>query len=139
MFLNKTENVFNQDFKGFDYQVGDKKFRFKVKDAPSIKETQSDINNFVKKFLDKDNAMSDAAGYHKGLFTAMNADSIANHFYEQGKADAMKTSITNSKNVQMGARGVHEDVKAPNGWSVRSVDSGGSDSKLKIKKFKHIK
>ena len=139
VFLNKTENVFNQDFKGFDYQVGDKKFRFKVKDAPSIKETQSDINNFVKKFLDKDNAMSDAAGYHKGLFTAMNADSIANHFYEQGKADAMKTSITNSKNVQMGARGVHEDVKAPNGWSVRSVNSGGSDSKLKIKSFRNIK
>ena len=139
VFLNKTENVFNQDFKGFDYQVGEKKFRFKVKDAPSVKETQSDINNFVKKFLDKDNEMSDAAGYHKGLFTAMNADSIANHFYEQGKADAMKTSITNSKNVQMGARGVHEDVKAPNGWSVRSVDSGGSDSKLRIKKFKHIK
>lgn len=138
-FLNKTEGVFNNDFKGFDYQVGDKKFRFKVKDAPTIKETQSDINNFVKKFLDKDNQMSDAAGYHKGLFTAMNADSIANHFYEQGKADAIKTSMSNSKNVQMGARGVHEDVKTSNGWSVRSVDSGGSDSKLKIKTFKHIK
>ena len=138
-FLKKTENVFNNDFKGFDYQVGDKKFRFKVKDAPTIKETQSDINNFVKKFLDKDNQMSDAAGYHKGLFTAMNADSIANHFYEQGKADAMKTSMSNSKNVQMGARGVHEDVKTSNGWAVRSVDSGGSDSKLKIKTFKHIK
>jgi len=138
-FLKKTESVFNDDFKGFDYQVGDKKFRFKVKDAPTIKETQSDINNFVKKFLDKDNQMSDAAGYHKGLFTAMNADSIANHFYEQGKADAMKTSISNSKNVQMGARGVHEDVKAPNGWSVRSVNSGGSDSKLKIKSFRNIK
>ena len=138
-FLNKTEGVFNSDFKGFDYQVGDKKFRFKVKDAPTIKETQSDINNFVKKFLDKDNQMSDAAGYHKGLFTAMNADSIANHFYEQGKADAMKTSMSNSKNVQMGARGVHEDVKTSNGWAVRSVDSGGSDSKLKIKTFKHIK
>ena len=138
-FLNKTEGVFNNDFKGFDYQVGDKKFRFKVKDAPTIKETQSDINNFVKKFLDKDNQMSDAAGYHKGLFTAMNADSIANHFYEQGKADAMKTSMSNSKNVQMGARGVHEDVKTSNGWAVRSVDSGGSDSKLKIKTFKHIK
>ena len=138
-FLKKTESVFNNDFKGFDYQVGDKKFRFKVKDAPSIKETQSDINNFVKKFLDKDNQMSDAAGYHKGLFTAMNADSIANHFYEQGKADAMKDSMSNSKNVQMGARGVHEAVKAPNGWAVRSVDSGGSGSKLKIKNFKHIK
>jgi hypothetical protein len=138
-FLKKTDSVFNNDFKGFDYQVGDKKFRFKVKDAPTIKETQSDINNFVKKFLDKDNQMSDAAGYHKGLFTAMNADSIANHFYEQGKADAMKTSMSNSKNVQMGARGVHEDVKTSNGWAVRSVDSGGSDSKLKIKTFKHIK
>jgi len=138
-FLNKTEGVFNNDFKGFDYQVGDKKFRFKVKDAPTVKETQSDINNFVKKFLDKDNQMSDAAGYHKGLFTAMNADSIANHFYEQGKADAMKTSMSNSKNVQMGARSVHEDVKTSNGWAVRSVDSGGSDSKLKIKTFKHIK
>ena len=138
-FLKKTESVFNDDFKGSDYQVGDKKFRFKVKDAPTIKETQSDINNFVKKFLDKDNQMSDAAGYHKGLFTAMNADSIANHFYEQGKADAMKTSMSNSKNIQMGARGVHEDVKTSNGWAVRSVDSGGSDSKLKIKTFKHIK
>ena len=138
-FLNKTESVFNDDFKGFDYQVGDKKFRFKVKDAPTIKETQSDINNFVKKFLDKDNQMSDAAGYHKGLFTAMNADSIANHFYEQGKADAMKTSMSNSKNIQMGARGVHEDVKTSNGWAVRSVDSGGSGSKLRIKTFKHIK
>ena len=138
-FLRETEGVFNNDFKGFDYQVGDKKFRFKVKDAPTIKETQSDISNFVKKFLDKDNQMSDAAGYHKGLFTAMNADSIASHFYEQGKADAMETSISNSKNVQMGARGVHEDVKTSNGWAVRSVDSGGSDSKLKIKTFKHIK
>ena len=138
-FLNKTEGVFNNDFKGFDYQVGDKKFRFKVKDAPTVKETQSDINNFVKKFLDKDNQMSDAAGYHKGLFTAMNADSIASHFYEQGKADAMKTSMSNSKNVQMGARSVHEDVKTSNGWAVRSVDSGGSDSKLRIKTFKHIK
>ena len=138
-FLKKTESVFNNDFKGFDYQVGDKKFRFKVKDAPTVKETQSDINNFVKKFLDKDNQMSDAAGYHKGLFTAMNADSIANHFYEQGKADAMKTSMSNSKNIQMGARGVHEDVKTSNGWAVRSVDSGGSGSKLRIKTFKHIK
>ena len=138
-FLRETEGVFNNDFKGFDYQVGDKKFRFKVKDAPTIKETQSDISNFVKKFLDKDNQMSDAAGYHKGLFTAMNADSIASHFYEQGKADAMEKSISNSKNVQMGARGVHEDVKTSNGWAVRSVDSGGSDSKLKIKTFKHIK
>tara|TARA_B110000977_G_scaffold42208_1_gene56984 strand:+ start:498 stop:1736 length:1239 start_codon:yes stop_codon:yes gene_type:complete len=139
VFLNKTDKVFNDDFKGFDYQVGDKKYRFKVKDAPKVKETQSDINNFVKKFLNENNEMSDAKGYHKGIFTAMNADSIANHFYEQGKADAMKTSISKSKNVQMGARGVHNEVKAPGGWGLRAVDSGDSGSKLKIKSFKHIK
>jgi hypothetical protein len=139
VFLNKTDKVFNEDFKGFDYQVGDKKYRFKVKDAPKVKETQSDINNFIKKFLNENNEMSDAKGYHKGIFTAMNADSIANHFYEQGKADAMKNSISKSKNVQMGARGVHNEVKAPGGWGLRAVDSGDSGSKLKIKSFKHIK
>ena len=138
VFLNKTSNVFGDDFKGFDYQVGDKKYRFKVKDANSIKENQSDINNFVKKFLNEKNEMSDAKGYHKGLFTAMNADSIANHFYEQGKADAMKDSMAKSKNVQMGARGVHQEVKTANGFTVRSVDSGSADSKLRIKTFKHI-
>ena len=139
VFLNKTSNVFGDDFKGFDYQVGDKKYRFKVKDANSIKENQSDINNFVKKFLNEKNEMSDAKGYHKGLFTAMNADSIANHFYEQGKADAMKDSMAKSKNVQMGARGVHQEVKTANGFTVRSVDSGSADSKLRIKTFKHLK
>ncbi len=139
VFLNKTSNVFGDDFKGFDYQVGDKKYRFKVKDASSVKENQSDINNFVKKFLNEKNEMSDAKGYHKGLFTAMNADSIANHFYEQGKADAMKDSMAKSKNVQMGARGVHQEVKTANGFTVRSVDSGSADSKLQIKTFKHLK
>lgn len=139
VFLNKTSNVFGDDFKGFDYQVGDKKYRFKVKDASSVKENQSDINNFVKKFLNEKNEMSDAKGYHKGLFTAMNADSIANHFYEQGKADAMKDSMAKSKNVQMGARGVHQEVKTANGFTVRSVDSGSADSKLRIKTFKHLK
>ena len=139
VFLNITSNVFGDDFKGFDYQVGDKKYRFKVKDANSVKENQSDINNFVKKFLNEKNEMSDAKGYHKGLFTAMNADSIANHFYEQGKADAMKDSMAKSKNVQMGARGVHQEVKTANGFTVRSVDSGSADSKLRIKTFKHLK
>ena len=80
-FLNKTEKLFNNDFKGFDYSVGDKKFRFKVKDVQGVKNTQSDINNFIKKFLNEKNEMSDASGYHKSLFTAMNADAIASHFY----------------------------------------------------------
>ncbi len=85
-FKLKTDNIFNQNFKGFDYNVGDKRYRFNVKNANEVKETQSDINNFVKKFLNKNNEMEDAAGYHKSLFTAMNADAIAKHFYEQGKA-----------------------------------------------------
>ena len=139
-FLDKTGKLFNENFKGFDYSVGDKKYRFKVKDAETVKNNQSDINNFIKKFLNEDGVMSDAQGYHKSLFTAMNADSVAQHFYEQGKSDAMKESVSNSKNIKMGARGVHENVKPNNGgWSVRSVDSGSSDSKLKIKSFKHLK
>ena len=97
-FVNKTNNLFNDKFKGFEYNIGEKKFRFNVKDSAKVKETQSDINNFIKKFLTKENTMKDAAGYHKGLFTAMNPDQVANHFYEQGKADALKESIAKSKN-----------------------------------------
>jgi hypothetical protein len=133
-FLQKTDSVFNQDFKGFDYSVGDKKYRFKVKDPNGVKENQSNINNFVKKFLNDKNEMVDAKGYHKSLFTAMNADAIANHFYEQGKADAIKDSIARSKNVDMNPRGSHEKVTASNGWTVRSVTEGSvSGSRLKIK------
>ena len=94
-FLKKTEDVFNEDFKGFDYQVGDKKFRFQVKDVDKVKLNQSDLSNFVQKFANKDNtSLDDASGYHKSLFTAMNADTIAKHFYEQGKADAIKETIS---------------------------------------------
>ena len=132
VFLNQTNNVFSNDFKGFDYQVGDKKYRFNVKNASEIKETQSDINNFVKKFLNDKNEMSDAKGYHKSLFTAMNADKIAQHFYEQGKADAMKESMARTKNVNMDARGVHEKVTSSSGWTVRAIN-GQDTSKLKIK------
>ena len=132
VFLNQTNNVFSNDFKGFDYQVGDKKYRFNVKNAGEIKETQSDINNFVKKFLNDKNEMSDAKGYHKSLFTAMNADKIAQHFYEQGKADAMKDSMARTKNVNMDARGVHEKVTSSSGWTVRAIN-GQDTSKLKIK------
>ena len=132
VFKNRTEKLFSKDFKGFDYSVGDKRFRFNVKDTERVKTTQSDINNFVKKFLNDKNEMSDAAGYHKSLFTAMNADKIASHFYEQGKADAMKDSISKAKNIDMNPRGAHEEVNTPNGWTVRSI-GGQSTSKLKIK------
>jgi len=103
-FKLKTQQVFNDKFKGFEYNVGDKRYRFNVKNANEVKETQGDINNFVKKFLNENNEMSDAKGYHKSLFTAMNPDAIANHFYEQGKADAMKNSVAKAKNVNMDPR-----------------------------------
>jgi len=134
IFKNKTENVFNNEFKGFEYNVGDKRFRFNVKDANKIKETQSDINNFVKKFLNKDNKMEDAAGYHKGLFTAMNADQIANHFYEQGKADALKDSIAKSKNVSMDPRQAHNENVNTSGYKVRALNNDDSGFKFKIKR-----
>jgi len=135
IFLHQTDSVFNNEFKGFDYSVGDKKYRFKVKDTTEIKNTQSDINNFVKKFLNDKNEMVDAKGYHKSLFTAMNADAVANHFYEQGKADAMKSSIAKSKNVDMDPRGTHEKVTTANGWTIRAVPGNSvNGSKLKIKK-----
>ena len=104
-FLNKTNKVFNNSFKGFEYKVGDKKYRFNINDVNKTKETQSDINNFVGKFLDKKTQlMSDANGYHKSLFTAMNADAIADHFYQQGKADAVKETMAKAKNVDMSSR-----------------------------------
>ena len=136
VFLQKTDQVFSEDFKGFDFNVGEKKYRFNVKNTADVKNSQSDIHNFIKKFLNEKNEMSDAKGYHKSLFTAMNADAVAQHFYEQGKADAIKDSTIKAKNIDMGTRGVHQDVKTANGWQVRSVDSGTSDSKLKIKTFK---
>ena len=135
-FKTKTQKLFSKDFKGFDFAVGDKKFRYNVNDVEAVKSNQSDINNFVKKFLNDKNEMSDAGGYHKSLFTAMNADKIANHFYEQGKADAMKDSISKAKNIDMNPRGAHQEVDAPNGWKVRSVPSGKTASSFKIRKRK---
>jgi len=133
VFNKQTDQVFSDKFEGFDYQVGDKKYRFKVKNADKIKSTQSDINNFTKKFLNEKGEMSDAKGYHKSLFTAMNADQVAKHFYEQGKADAMKSSVERSKNVDMNPRGTHEEVTTSNGWKIRAVDSSNNSSKFRVK------
>jgi len=131
-FLKRTDEVFSNEFKGFEYSVGDKKYRFNVKDASEVKNTQSDINNFVKKFLDEKNNIKDAKGYHKSLFTAMNADAVANHFYEQGKADALKESIARSKNVNMDPRKSHEPVTDVKGFKARVV-TGDDSSRLKVK------
>ena len=134
VFKQKTQNVFNEKFEGFEYNVGDKKFRFNVKDSSGVKETQGDINNFVKRFLNEDGTMEDAKGYHKGLYTAMNADSVAQHFYEQGKADALKTSVEKAKNVNMDPRQSHREVQI--GGTKYKVLSGDSsnDYKVRIKK-----
>ena len=131
LFNKKTSEVFDQNFKGFEYKVGDKRYRFNVKDANKIKNNQSDISNFVKNFLNKDNEMNDAVGYHKSFFTAMNADAVANHFYEQGKADAIKDSIAKSKNVSMDPRQTHKTVEA-GGLKVRAI-SGDDSSAFRVK------
>ena len=132
IFKQKTNQVFSNEFKGFEYNVGDKKYRFNVKQPNEVKEAQSDLNNFVQKFLDENNNMKDAKGYHKALFTAMNTDKIAQHFYEQGRADALKQSIAKSKNVNMNPRGTHEKVTTSSGFSVKAI-SGDDSSRLRVK------
>jgi len=132
-FLNKTDQVFNDKFKGFEYDVGDKKFRFNVNDAVAVKDTQVDINNFVKKFLNENNEMSDATGYHKSLYTAMNADAIAKHFYEQGQTDAMQNSVSNAKNIDMSPRQSHGGEINAGGMKVKVLGDNSADFKFKIK------
>jgi hypothetical protein len=133
-FLNKTDSFFGQDFKGFEYSVGDKKYRYNVKDVNKVKTTQSDINNFINKFVGDDKStIDDAAGYHKSLFTAMNADAIANHFYEQGKADAIKGQIAKDKNINLEPRKTHGEV---NVGGVKYKVLGQSSSEIKNRSFK---
>ena len=135
IFEQKTNNLFSNKFKGFEYNVGDKKFRFNIKDVDSVKQSQSDINNFTTKFVDKNATLTDAKGYHKSLFTAMNADAIANHFYEQGKADAIKNSVAKSKNVNMDPRQSFKNVSV-GGVKAKVLGSNSSDFKFKIKNNK---
>jgi len=132
-FLNKTNQVFNDKFKGFEYNVGDKRYRFNVNNANEVKTTQSDINNFVKKFLNEKNEMSDAMGYHKSLYTAMNADAVANHFYEQGKADALKESVAKAKNVSMDPRQSFSNENTSGGTKFRALSDDSPNFKFKIK------
>ena len=135
-FKEKTNNLFQTDFKGFDYTVGDKKFRYKVKDPVKIAESQSNIQNFVNKFIDKEGRISDTEGYHKALYAAMNTDKLASHFYEQGKADGIKHLVQKSKNPSADApRQVASGDVFVGGFKVKSV-SGADSSKLRIKKRK---
>ncbi len=132
VFTSQTDGLFNDDFKGFEYNVGDKKYRYNVKDAGKVKEYQSDINNFVSKFLDKKQQLVNPQGYHKALFTANNPDAVANHFYQQGKADAIKDSMANAKNVDMTPNQTHSNTIASGGTKYRVI-SGDDSSKLRVK------
>ena len=130
-FKSQTNNYFNNEFKGFEFDVSGKKFRYGVQDPSKVAEDQSNINNFVGKFLNKEGKVTDAKGYHKALFMASNADTIINHFYEQGKSDATKDIISKSKNPSTQPRQAQQG-EFINGLKVRSI-SGQDSSKLRIK------
>jgi hypothetical protein len=134
IFTQKTNQVFNDQFKGFEYNVGEKVYRVNVGNAEEVKNAQSDLGNFTKKFLDDKFALTDAAAYHKSLYTAMNPDAVAKHFYEQGKADAIKDSVAKSKNVDMSPRQTHGAIET-GGIKYRVLDNDDSPNfKFKIKK-----
>ena len=130
-FKNATDNVFNQNFKGFDFNVGEKTYRFKVNDVQSTRQYQSDILNFVSEYVDENNMMNDAKGYHKALYAAKNIDKIVKHFYDQGKADAIKETTMKAKNIDMSPRSATPTVDA-SGFKVK-VLSGDDSSRLKFK------
>lgn len=130
-FDTRTNNFFSQEFKGFDFKVGDKKYRFKVDDAKKVKTAQSTINNFIKPYLNKEGEMEKVGDYHKALFAGRNADKIAAHFYEQGRADAIKETVKKSKNIDMTPRSDNSAVQNPNS-KVRVVENDSSN-RLRIK------
>ena len=132
-FKKATSEMFNNDFKGFDFNVGDKKFRYGVNNPTGLADKQSDVSNILGKFLGKNGEVSDHKGYHKAMYAASNVDKIANHFYEQGKADAVKEVVNGSKNLSDQPRQTSGDSLFINGIRIKSV-SGADSSKLKIKK-----
>ena len=130
-FDTRTNSFFSDDFKGFDFKVGEKKYRFKVDNKENIKNAQSTIDNFIKPYLNKEGEMEKVGEYHKALFTARNADKLASHFYEQGRADAIKESVKKSKNIDMSPRSEGAAPQNPNS-KVRVVESDSSN-RLRIK------
>jgi len=136
-FVDTTNNLLNDKFKGFEFNVGEKKFRYGVKDPSKVAESQSNINTFIRKFLNEKGDVVDPKGYHKAMYAAENADTIAQHFYDQGKADATKNIMAESKNIDQKPRANAEDVYV-GGLKVRAVTGGSDLTKLRIKqpKFK---
>jgi hypothetical protein len=135
-FINTTKDYFSNDFKGFDFKLGEKKVRYGIKDPESTADNQKDLTDFVGTFLDKDGQMKDPAGYHKAIYAARNADTMATHFYEQGRADAIKEQVAKTKNITTEPRQTAPGDVFVNGLKVKAI-SGLDSSKLKIrtKKF----
>jgi len=133
-FKDITKNYFNQDFKGFEFNLGEKKFRYGINNPNELAETQSDIGNFVKRFLNEDGTINDHKGYHKAIYAAKNADTIAQHFYEQGKADAVKDVMAKSKNINDKPRQSADGNVYINGLKVKAI-TGLDSTKLKVKKL----
>jgi hypothetical protein len=131
-FQNETNKVFNNDFKGFNFNVGNKKYRFNVSDVNKVKENQSDLLNVFNKYVNEDKLLTDAPNFHKSLFAASNPDAIANHFYEQGKADAIKQMTAEAKNINMDPRKTADGYVEAGGVKVKAL-SGDNSSKLKLK------
>ena len=134
-FKDTTSELFNKDFKGFEIKVGEKKFNYNISNPSATAEKQSDLNEFVKKFLNEKGEVIDAVGYHKAFYAAENVDTIANHFYEQGKADAVKDVIAKSKNINNDPRPQASGDVFINGFKVKAI-SGVDSSRLKIKSKK---
>ena len=132
VFKNTTKDYFTKEFKGFDFSVGDKKFRYGVKNPSEVADNQSNISNIVKKFLNDKGDVTDVKGYHKAMYAAQNADTIAQHFYEQGKADAIRDVAAKSNNITNEARASAPSDVFVGGFKVKSI-SGLDSSKLKIK------
>jgi hypothetical protein len=133
-FLKKTDEVFNNDFKGFDFKVGDKELKFSPGDYNELKKTQSNINNFIGKFVNNDGLIEDAKGYHKSLAVAMNPEKFAKFFYEQGIADAIEKEAKSSKNINFEVRRSPEVINK-GGFKVTSVgESDGRGLRIRFKK-----
>lgn len=133
-FQKKTEELFNQDFKGFDFNVGDKEIKFLPAEPAELKKAQSDLSNYVSKYLDKDGLVSDATGYHRSLSVAMNPEKFAKFFYEQGKAEALLDNAKQTKNIDMEVRTSPQSI-SQSGVKVKSVDTD-SGRGLKFKSIK---
>jgi|TARA_A100001011_G_scaffold305668_1_gene320337 hypothetical protein len=132
-FKQRTQQLFDQNFKGFDFEVGGKKYKYNIQNREAVAENQSNIENLIGKFLDADGNVVDPSGYHKAMYAAENVDKIATHFYEQGKADAVKDVVKSSKNLSdVKAREGNTGEVFVGGFKVKSI-SGADSTKLKIK------